>query len=157
VQLDFDRALRDPEPGGDRGLGQILLVAQREQRPLALREPLQRRLQVGPFGGDEDQFLLARLDLFDLVCRIGARARVMAEGLVADDRRQPLLAAAGVAQGGATTPGAEQGLLRDVLRLARVARVTVGQPQTNSLCLTPLPAIVTFVPVVPLRVDVANL
>lgn len=157
VQLNFDRALRDPQPGGDRGLGQILLVAQREQRPLALGEVLQRRPQIGPLGRGDDQFLLPGLELFDFVCRVGARPRVVAEGLVADDRRQPLLAAAGVAQGRSTTPGAEQGLLRDVLRLARVARVTVGQPQTNSLCLTPLPAIVTFVRMVPLRVDVANL
>jgi hypothetical protein len=73
VQLHFHRAFRDPQPGGDRGLGQILLVAQREQRPLALREQLQCRLQVGPIGRGDDQFLLARLDLFDLVCGIGTR------------------------------------------------------------------------------------
>jgi len=157
VQLDFDRPLGNPQPGGDRGLGQILLVAQRKQRSLALGEVLQRRPQVGPLDRGDDQLLATRLDLFDLVCRIGARPRVVTEGLVADDRRQPLLAAAGIAQGRASTPGAEQGLLRDVLRLARVARVAVGQPQTNSLCLTPLPAIVTFVRMVPLRVDVANL
>src|ERR1700710_2492354 len=97
--------------------------------------------------------LVPRLDLFDLICRVVSRPRVMPEGLIADDRRQPLLAAARIAQGRTTTPGAEQGLLRDVLRLARVARVTVSQPQTNPLCLTPLPAIVTFVRMVPLRVD----
>src|ERR1700710_921938 len=101
--------------------------------------------------------LVPRLDLFDLICRVVSRPRVMPEGLVADDRRQPLLAAAGIAQGGATTPGAEQGLLRDVLRLARVARVAIGQPHADPLCLTPLPAIVTFVALVPLRVDAANL
>jgi hypothetical protein len=157
VQLDFDRALRNPQPGGDRGLGQILLVAQREQCPLALGEPFQRRPQVGSLDRRADQLLVFRFDLLDLVCGVGARPRVVAESLVADDRRQPLLAAAGVAQGRASTPGAEQGLLRDVLRLAGVARVAVGQPQTDSLCLTPLPAIVTFVRMVPLRVDAANL
>jgi hypothetical protein len=157
MQLHFDRPLGDPEAGGDRGLGQVLLVAQGEQRALALGEACECRAEVGALDRRDDQFVVPRLELFDFVCRVGAGSRVVAEGLVADDRRQPLLAAAGIAQGRAATPGAEQGLLRDVLRLARVARVAVGQSQTDSLCLTPLPAIVTFVRMVPLRVDLANL
>jgi hypothetical protein len=67
---------------------------------------------------------------------------VLAEGLVADDRRQPLVAAVGVAQGGAPTPGAEQGILSYVFGFARIARVAIGQPQTDPVCLTPLPAVV---------------
>jgi len=67
---------------------------------------------------------------------------VLAEGLVADDRRQPLVAALGVAQGRASTPSAEQGILSYVLGFARIARVAVGQPETDPVRLTPLPAVV---------------
>jgi hypothetical protein len=67
---------------------------------------------------------------------------VLAEGLVADDRRQPLVAALGIAQGRAPTPGAEQGILSYVFGFARVARVAIGQTKTDPVRLTPLPAVV---------------
>jgi hypothetical protein len=67
---------------------------------------------------------------------------MLAEGLIADDRRQPLVAAIGIAQGRAPTPGPEQGILSYVLGFIPIARVAIRQPQTNPVCLTPLPAIV---------------
>jgi hypothetical protein len=74
--------------------------------------------------------------------RIGAGPRVLAEGLVADDRRQPLVAGGGIAQGRTPTPGPEQGILSYVFRFARIARVAIGDSKTDPVRLTPLPAIV---------------
>jgi len=67
---------------------------------------------------------------------------VLAESLVANDRCEPLVATLGVAQGRAPTPGAEQGILSYVFGFARIARVAIGQPKTDPVCLTPLPAVV---------------
>jgi hypothetical protein len=75
-------------------------------------------------------------------CEVGTDARVLAKGLVADDRRQPLVAAPGIAQGRAPTPGPEQGILSYVLGFAAIVRVAISSPKTDPLCLTPLPAIV---------------
>ena len=75
------------------------------------------------------------------VDRVGTDAGVLAKGLVADDRRQPLVAPRRLAQRRASAPGAKQGVLGYVLRLARILGVPISHAQTDPVCLTPLPAI----------------
>jgi len=75
------------------------------------------------------------------VDRIGSHPRMMAKGLVADDRAEPLLAAGSVAQGGTTAPGPEQRILGDVLRLVGITRVVVGHAQAETVRLIPLPTV----------------
>jgi hypothetical protein len=67
---------------------------------------------------------------------------VLAEGLVADDRCQPLVAPVDIAQRRTATPGAEQGILSYVFGFAWIARVAIGKPKTDPVRLTPLPAVV---------------
>jgi len=99
-------------------------------------------VQIGELDRGENLLILGALVELDRRCRIGPDPRVLPEGLVADDRRQPVVAAAGIAQGRATTPGSEQGILSYVFGLARIARVAIGDSKTDPLCLSPLPVIV---------------
>ena len=142
VQPHLHGPFRDAEPAGDRRLGQVLLVSHLQQPAVAFAEQLQRRVQVGELDRRQHLLVLGALAELDRRCRIGADPGVLAEGLVADDRRQPVVAAGGIAQGRAPTPGPEQGILSYVFGLARIARVAIGQSKTDPLCLTPLPAIV---------------
>src|SRR5438128_12443439 len=48
VQADLDRPLGDPQPDGDRRLGQVLAVAQRQQLAVAAAEAQQGGLDLGP-------------------------------------------------------------------------------------------------------------
>src|SRR3954469_15316710 len=157
VQPHLYGSLRDSEPAGDCRLGQILLVAQLQQLAVALAQGRHRRMQVGQL--DRGQHLLVFLSLAELDRRRQVRPhpRVLAEGLVADDRRQPLVASVGVAQGRAPTPGSEQGILSYVFGFARIARVAIGQSKTDPLCLTPLPAVVVPVTMLNRSVDATNL
>jgi hypothetical protein len=99
-------------------------------------------VEIGQFDGRQHLLVLGSLAELDRRCRIGADPGVLAEGLVADDRRQPLIAAAGIAQGRAPTPGPEQGILSYVFGFARIARVAIGNSKTDPVRLTPLPVIV---------------
>jgi hypothetical protein len=141
-------------------VGEVLLVAQVEDLAVALAEALQRRVQVGELDRRQDPLVLGTLEQLDRlggVGRVGADAGVLAEGLVADDRRQPEVAPLRLAQGRAPTPGPEKGILSYVLGLARIIRVAIGDSKTDPPCLSPLPAVV--VPAtMPIRsVDSTNL
>jgi hypothetical protein len=99
VEADLDRAVGDAEAAGDRLLGQVLFVAQLDQFAIALAEALERRMQVGPLDRGEDLLVLGALPVLGRVDRVGSHPRVVTEGLVADDRAQPLLAPGAVAKG----------------------------------------------------------
>jgi hypothetical protein len=141
VQPHLHGPLGDAEPAGDRRLGEVLVVAQPQQLPVALVEAVERGANVGPLDRVDDAIVVGSLLEIDDGDRVGANAGVLAEGLVADDRRQPLLATGVVAQGRAAAPGAKQGVLRYVLGLTRVARVAIGQTQADAMRFLPLPAI----------------
>jgi hypothetical protein len=142
VQAHLHGPFRNPEPAGDRRLGQVLLVFHLQQAAVAVVEQLERGVQVGELDRGQYPLVLGALAELDQGCRIGTDPGVLAKRLVADDRRQPVVAAGRVAQGRAPTPGAKQGILSYVFGLARIARVAIRQSKTDPLCLTPLPAIV---------------
>jgi hypothetical protein len=142
VQPHLDRAFGDAEAGSDRPLGEILVVAHLQQLAVLLAEAAEGGTEVGKLDRGEDPRVLLALPLLEGRCQVRPQAGVLAKRLVADDRRQPLVATGGIAQGRAPTPGPEQGVLGYVLRLARIARVAVSEPETDPLRLTPLPAIV---------------
>jgi hypothetical protein len=104
VQTHLDGAIGDAEPPRDRLLGQILVIAKLEQLAVARVQPLQRRVQIGTLDGREDPLVLLALPALDRVDRVGANSGVLAERLVADDRRQPLLAPGVVTQRRASSP-----------------------------------------------------
>jgi hypothetical protein len=142
VQADLDGPLGDAEPDRDRRLRQVLAIAQRQQLAVAPVQPQQGGLDVGPLDRVEDAVVLGPLEVFDRLAQVRPQPCAGAEGLVADDRRQPLVAPFGVAQGGAPAPGPQQGILGDVLGFAAIAGVAVGGPQADSLRLAPLPTVV---------------
>jgi len=98
-------------------------------------------MQIGALDGRDELLVLDAFLRLDLGHRVGARAGVLPEGLVADDRGQPLLAAARIAQRRATSPRSQQRILGDVLRFAGIARVAVGEADAEPLRLLPLPAV----------------
>src|SRR4051794_19387564 len=157
VQPHLDRALRDAEPAGDRALGQVLLVAHLQQLALLLAQPVEGGVEVGELDRGKDLLVLLALPLLDRRGRVGPHAGVLAEGLVSDDRRQPLVAAVALAQGRAPTPGAEQSILGYVLGFARIARVAIRQTETDLLRFPPLPAIVVPVDMALWSADQTNL
>ena len=118
VEADLDRSFRDPEAEGDRRLGQVLGVAHLDDLAVAVAEPVERCVEVGPFDRCQDLLVSSPLVRLDRRDRVGADPGVNAEGLVADDRHQPLLPALGLAQRRLPPPGAKQGFLGDVLRFA---------------------------------------
>lgn len=140
VQAHLDGAVRQAQPPRDRLLGEILVVAEAQQLTVALVEALERGMEVGPLHRGDELLVLGTLFRLDLGNRVRSPARVLAEGLVADDRRQPLFAAAAVAQRGAAAPGSQQGVLSDVLGFAGIARVAVGEPNAEAMRLLPMPA-----------------
>src|SRR5690349_6033684 len=123
--------------------GAAAVVVQRsEVQTVALAQQVECGVEVGQFDGGQHPLVLGSLAELDRGCRIGADPGVLAEGLVADDRGQPLVATAGIAQGRPPTPGPEQGILSYVFGFARIARVAIRHSKTDPVRLTPLPAIV---------------
>jgi hypothetical protein len=142
VQPDLDRPFRDAQPAGDRLLGEVLVVAESQQLPVALVEAFERGVEVGALDGRHDPLVVGALVVLDRRDRVGTDAGVLAEGLVADDRREPLLAAGDVAQGRAPAPGPKQSVLGDVLRFARIVRIAIRRAQADAVGLIPLPAVI---------------
>jgi len=99
------------------------------------------RVKIGPLDRGNDPLVLLTLPAIDLIDRVGPHPRVMAEGLVADDRAEPLLATSAVTEGGAATPSTEQRVLGDVLRLVGIAGVVIGHAQAETVRLIPLPTV----------------
>jgi hypothetical protein len=142
VQAHLDRAVRQAKAPGDRLLRQVLGVAQVQQLAVGLVEARDRGMEVGPLDGRDDLLVLGALRRLDLGDGIRTPASVLAEGLVADDRRQPLLATTRVAQRRASSPSPQQRVLSDVLGFSRVARVAEGEANAEPLRLVPVPAVV---------------
>jgi hypothetical protein len=142
VQPHLDRPFRYPQPAGDRLLSEVLVVAEAQQLPVALVEAFEGGVEVGALHGRDDPLVVGALLGLDRRDRIGADAGVLAEGLVADDRRQPLLAAGAIAQRRAPAPGTEERVLGYVLGFARVVRVAIRRAQADAVGLGPLPAII---------------
>jgi hypothetical protein len=141
VQANLNRSFGYLQQLSDRGLRHVLSVAQHQQRSIALVEALESGMEVGALDGGNDLLVVGALLRFDRGDRLGTNAGTLTEGLVADDRRQPLVAALVLAQGRFTAPGTEQGVLGDVLGLARVAGVAIGDPKADPVCFPPLPTI----------------
>jgi hypothetical protein len=141
VQSHLNRSLRYLQHLGDRGLRHVLSIAKHQQLAVALVEALAGGVEVGALDGGDHPLVVGTLLRLDRGDRLGADAGALAEGLVADDRRQPLVAALVLAQGRLAAPGAEQGVLGDVLGLARVAGVAIGDPKANPVCFPPLPTV----------------
>ena len=126
MQAHLNRAVGDPKPAGDRLLGQVLVVAELDQLAVPLAEALERSLQLGALDRGDDPLVFdpfARLNRGD---RVRANPRMLPKGLVADDRRQPVVAAGVVTQRRATAPGSQQCVLSYVLSLARVVGIAIG-------------------------------
>lgn len=141
MQANLNRSFGYLQKPRDRRLRQILAVAQHQQLAIALVEGCQRGVQVGSLDRGDDALVVGALESLGRGDRLGANAGTLAEGLVADDRRQPLVATLAFAQGRLAAPGAEQSILGDVLRLARIAGVAIGDPKANPVRFPPLPAI----------------
>lgn len=141
MQPNLNRSFGYLQQLGDRGLRQILAVAQHQQLAVALVEAFERGVEVGPLDGGDHPLVVGALLRFNRGDRLGANAGTLAEGLVADDRRQPLVAALAFAQGRFAAPGTEQGVLGNVLGLARVAGVAIGDPKADPVGFPPLPTL----------------
>jgi len=141
VQSHLNRSFGYLQQLSDRGLRQVLAVAQHQQLAIALVEALESGMEVGALDGGDNLLVVGALLRFDRGDRLGTNAGTLAEGLVADDRRQPLVAALALAQSRFAAPGPEQGFLGDVLGLARVAGVAIGDPKADPVCFPPLPTI----------------
>lgn len=144
MQAHLDGAVGQPESPRDRLLGEILVVAEVQKLAVAIVKAFERGVEVGPLHRGNQPLVLGALFFLDLGDGVRPHARVKAEGLVANDRPQPLFAAAGIAQGGAAPPGPQEGFLGDVLGLAGIARVTVRQAYTETVRLLPVPAVVVI-------------
>jgi len=105
VQPHLDRTVGKTEAARDRLLGEVLGVAQLDQLALTVVKAADRGVQVGALDRGDDLLVLRPLDALKRRDRIGTNSGVEAEGLVADDRRQPLLAPACFAQRRAAAPG----------------------------------------------------
>ena len=146
MQANLDGPVGDAETAGDRRLGQVLVVAQADQLPVTLVERLQRGVQVGPFDRRQHPLVVDALIALERVEQGGSLAAVLAEGLVADDRRQPRLAAIGIAQGRAALPGPQNGVVGDVLGLDPALRIAICESHANPANLVPVPAITRLAP-----------
>src|SRR4051794_1650811 len=98
MEAHLDRAVGAPEPAGDPLLGQVLFVAQLDQLAVTLAEALERGVQVGALDRRDDLLVLGALPVLGRVDRIRTHPGVVAEGLIANDRAQPLLAPGAVAK-----------------------------------------------------------
>jgi hypothetical protein len=98
-------------------------------------------MKVGALDRSDDALVVGPFERFDRGDRLRADTGTMAEGFVADDRRQPFVAPSALAQGRLSAPGPEQGVLGDVLRLTRVAGIAIGDPEADLVCFPPLPTI----------------
>lgn len=144
MQTHLDGAVGQPESSCDRLLGEILVVAEMQKLAVALVKALERSMEVGPLHRGDQLLVLNALFCLDLGDGVRPHACVKAEGLVANDRPQPLFAAAGIAQRGAATPGSQESFLGDILGLAGIARVTVCQAHTETVSLLPVPTFVVI-------------
>jgi hypothetical protein len=141
VQSHLNRSFGYLQELGDRGLRQILSVAQHQQLAIALVEALESGVEIGALDSGDDLFVVGALLRFDRGDRLGADAGSLAKSLIANDRRQPLVAALALAQSRFAAPGPEQGILGDVLGLARAAGVAIGDSKADPMCFPPLPTI----------------
>jgi len=141
MQSHLNRSFGYLQQLGDRGLRHVLSIAEHQQLAIALVEALESRVEVGALDRGHDLFVVGALLCLDRGDRLGPDSGALAESLVTDDRRQPLVAALALAQSRLAAPGPEQGVLGDVLGLARVAGVAIGDPKANPVCFPPLPTI----------------
>jgi hypothetical protein len=141
VQSNLNRSLRYREQPGDCSLRQVPAIAQRQELSIASVEPAERGVKIGSLDGGQHPLVVSPLEGFDGGNRLGAHARALPEGLVADDRRQPFGAPVGVTQSAAATPGPKQSVLGYVLCLAWVARIAIGHTQADPVRFAPLPSV----------------
>jgi len=98
-------------------------------------------VEIGALDRGDDALIVGPFEGLDRGDRLGADAGTVAESLVADDRRQPLVAAVALSQSRLSAPSAKQGVLGDVLSLARIIGVAIRDPETDSVRFPPLPAV----------------
>src|SRR6185312_13194554 len=97
--------------------------------------------EISPLDGGDDPLVVGAFLRFDCGDRLGSNTGALAKSLIADDRRQPLATPLALTQSGLAAPGSEQGVLGDVLGLARIAGVPIGNPEANPVRLPPFPTI----------------
>lgn len=124
-----DRTLADAEQVGDLGVGQRLVVAQREHRPLLARQGGEQ----APYGVVLGEIRLRRSDRIHAVEAGRARARggvlAGAQVLVDDDPAQVCRRRRHLDQPPPLAVGAQQGALQHVLGVGEVAGQHIGQAQ----------------------------
>ena len=141
MQSHLNRSFGYLQQPGNRGLRHVFSITEHQQLAIAVVEALESRMEVGALDRGHDLFVIGALLRLNRGNRLGPNSGALAERLVADDRRQPLVAAFALAQSRFAAPGPEQGVLGDVLGFARVAGVAIGDPKANPVCFPPLPTI----------------
>lgn len=141
MQSNLNRSFRYRKQAGNRRLRQIFAVAQHEELPVTGVQAAQSGLEIGSFDHVHRPVVVDRVESLHGGDRLRPNAGVVAKGLVADDRGQPLPAAADIAESSATPPGTQQCVLGYVLRLAWIARVAVGHSQAYLVRFAPLPSV----------------